>query len=291
MRQVYDTRPVLPRGGYAMTESSKTRDIYYLATGSAGERRLALLEEVYGPDCARIMSSIGMPRGGHAADLGCGTGSTLGWFAEQVGEDGQVTGVDLSPEQLAIARARADASGHRNIRLAEASVYETDLPRAAFDVVHCRFVLCHLTRPMDALREMAAIARPGGLVIVFDIDLEGLFSVPQTPAYQRARELFFARTTLRGADGRLGLKLPRMFLEAGFSAPETALVHPIHLRGERKRLWEYSFLEAGAYTVENSLCTQAELEALARDLAVVAADETIAVAQAAMPVTWARKPV
>ena len=265
-------------------------DVYYLATGSAGEKRLALLEEVYGPDAARIMREIGIPRVARVADLGCGTGNTLRWFAEQVGEGGAVTGIDLSVEQLAIARARAEEAGYRNIRVIEGSIYETGLPRDAFDVVHCRFVLCHLNRPMDALREMAAIARPGGLVIAFDIDLAGIFSTPETPAFVRMREVFFARTSLRGADPRLGLKLPRMFLEAGLGAPETALVHPIHLRGERKRLWAYSLLEAGAYTVEQGICTQAELDRLAVDLAAIAADETISVAAAAMPVTWARKP-
>jgi len=265
-------------------------DVYYLATGSAGEKRLALLEEVYGPDSARIMLSIGIPRGSHVADLGCGTGNTLRWFADQVGDEGEVTGIDVSGEQLVIAKARAEEGGYRNIRLMEASVYETGLPRAAFDVVHCRFVLCHLTRPMDALREMAALAKPGGLVIAFEIDIEGLFSVPRTPAYERTRELVLARTASRGADGRLGLKLPRMFLEAGLSAPETAFVHPIYLRSERKRLWEYSLLEAGGYTIEKGFCTQAELDSLAAELAAIAADETIAVAQATMPVTWARKP-
>jgi SAM-dependent methyltransferase len=270
--------------------NAKSGDVYYLATGSAGEKRLALLEQVYGPDAARIMLSIGIPRGGRIADLGCGTGNTLRWFAEQVGEAGEVTGLDFSAEQLAIAQARAEAAGHRNIRVVEGSIYETGLPRGAFDVVHCRFVLCHLSRPMDALREMAALCKPGGLVIAFDVDLEGLFSVPETRAYARTRELFFARNSLRGADPRLGLKLPRMFLEAGLHTPETAIVHPIYLRGERKRLWEYSLLEAGAYTVEKGICTQAELDALAADLAAIAADETIAVAQGSMPVTWARKP-
>lgn len=264
-------------------------DVYYLATGSAGEKRLALLEEVYGPDAARIMLSIGIPRGGRVADLGCGTGNTVRWFADQVGGEGEVTGIDLSAEQLAIAKARVEAAGHRNIRLIEGSVYETGLPRASFDVVHCRFVLCHLGHPIEAVREMAALAKPGGLVIAFDVDLMGLYSVPETEAYARARELFIARTTSRGCDHRLGLKLPRMFLEAGLVAPETALVHPIYLRGEGKRLWEYSLLEAGAYTVEKGLCTQAELDALAAELAAIAADETIAVAQGAMPATWARK--
>jgi SAM-dependent methyltransferase len=268
-----------------MTEKSKSGDVYYLATGSAGEKRLALLEEVYGPDAARLMLSIGIPRGGRVADLGCGTGNTLRWFADQVGKDGAVTGIDLSAEQLAIALARADEAGYRNIHVAEASIYQTGLPRAAFDVVHCRFVLCHLTRPMDALREMAAIAKPGGLVIAFDIDLAGIFSAPETATFARMRDLFFARTSLRGADPRLGLKLPRMFLQAGLGAPETALVHPIDLRGERKRLWEHSLLEAGAYTVETGICTQAELDQLAIELAAIAADETISVAHAAMPVT------
>ncbi len=267
------------------------KDVYFLATGNAGERRLALLEEVYGPDAARIMLGIGIPRGGRVADLGCGTGNTLRWFAEQVGDQGQVVGVDVSAAQLAVARTRAAEAGHRNIRTLEASIYDTGLPRGAFDVVHCRFVLCHLTRPMDAVREMAALAKPGGLVIAFDVDLAGIFSVPETKAYARALELFFARNSLRGTDSRTGLKLPRLFLEAGLDAPEMALVHPIYLRGERKRLWEYTTLEAGAWTVEQGLCTQGELEALARDLAAVAADETIAVAQAAMPVTWARKPI
>ena len=273
-----------------MSAKSGGGDIYYLATGSAGEKRLALLEDVYGPDSTRIMLSIGIPRGSHVADLGCGTGNTLCWFADQVGGEGEVTGLDVSADQLAIAKARAEAGGYRNIRLKEGSVYETGLPRGAFDVVHCRFVLCHLTRPMDALREMVALARPGGLVIVFDVDMGGLFSVPPTPAYQRMCELIHARVRLRGSDCLLGPKLPRMFLEAGLAAPETALVHPIYLRGERKRLWEYSFLEASAYMLENRICTEAELTALAAELAAVAADETVAVAQATMPVTWARKP-
>ena len=273
-----------------MSAKSGGGDVYYLATGSAGEKRLALVDKVYGPDSTRILSSIGIPRGAHVADLGCGTGNTLRWFADHVGDEGEVIGVDVSPEQLAIAKAHAEAGGHRNIRVVEASIYETGLPRAAFDIVHCRFVLCHLSRPMDAVREMAALARPGGLVIAFDVDLDGLYSVPETDAYVRALELFAARNRLRGCDPRLGLLLPRMFLEAGLAAPETAIAHPIYLRGEHKRLWEYSLLEAGAYTVQNGICTQAELERLAADLAAVAADETIAVAQAAMPVTWARKP-
>jgi len=225
------------------------------------------------------------------AALVCGPGNSLRWFADQVGGEGEVIGVDFSAKQLAIAKARAEAVGYRNVRFVEASVYETGLPRAAFDIVHCRFVLCHLTRPMDALREMVALAKPGGLVIVFDVDCDGILSVPPTAGYARARDLFIARATTRGTDCRLGPKLPRMFLAAALPEPEIAIVHPIYLRGERKRLWEHTLLEGAPYMIEKGICTQTELDRIAADLASIAADETIAVAQAAMPVTWARKPI
>jgi SAM-dependent methyltransferase len=271
-----------------MSETSAGKN-YHLATGTAGEKRLALVEEVYGPESRRLLRTLGIPRGARVVDLGCGTGNTLCWFADQVGPEGEVTGVDLSGEQLSIAKANAGAARHRNIRFIEGSIYETGLPRASFDVVHCRLVLIHLAAPLDAVREMAALAKPGGLVIAFDTDVEGLFSMPPTDAYARARELFFGRTERRGSDPRLGFKLARMFLEVGLPKPEVAIIHPVHLRGEGKRLWEYTLLEGAPYMIEKGLCTQAELEKLAEELATVAADETIAVAQATMPVTWARK--
>jgi ubiquinone/menaquinone biosynthesis C-methylase UbiE len=274
-----------------MSAKSVSGEVYYLATGTAGEKRLALVEEVYGPDHQRMLGAIGIARGSHVADLGCGTGNTLRWFAAQVGIDGEVVGIDQSIEQLAVARANAEAAGHHNVRLIEASIYETRLPRDAFDVVHARLVLCHLSRPLDALREMAAIAKPGGLVVAFDCDIDGLRSIPPTAAYERTRELFEARTALRGSDPHTGAKLPRLFLDAGLPKPEMALIHPIYLRGEGKRLWEYTLLEGAPFMIEKRLCTSADLDKLAADLAAVAADETIAVAQGSMPVVWARKPL
>jgi SAM-dependent methyltransferase len=272
-----------------MDRKPGTGETYYLATGSAGARRLALLDEIYGPDAARILLSVGVPKGGRVADIGCGTGNTLRWLAGQVGPAGEVTGVDNSSAQLEIARANADAGGLGNIRLIEAGAYDTGLPRNSFDLVHCRFLLTHLKRPLDALREMAAIARPGGWIVAFDVDHSGLYSEPSTPAYERARELCLERAARRGAGANLGRELPRLYLEAGLPDPETAIFHPIYLRGERKRFGEFTLLE-GTYFVDQGICSQAELDRLAAELAAIAADETIAVAQAIMQGTWARKP-
>jgi hypothetical protein len=95
----------------------------------------------------------------------------------------------------------------------------------------------------------------------------------------------------RGIDNALGIKLPQLFLQVGLVEPDMAFIHPVYLRGEHKRLWEYSFLEASPHFLNSGLTNDAELTRLSAELAAVAADETISVAQSRMPVTWARKPL
>jgi hypothetical protein len=137
---------------------------------------------------------------------------------------------------------------------------------------------------------MFEIARPGGLVICFEADLTGLFSVPSTECYVRLQALLASHQRLRGIDNALGLNLPRLFRQVGLVEPDMALIHPVYLRGEKKRLWEYSFFEARPHVVQTGLTSEAELKQLSAALAAVAADETISVAQARMPAAWARKP-
>ena len=273
-----------------MTVEAIVDDRYIMATGKAGAARLALLDQVYGPDAERIMTAIGIPRGRRVADIGCGTGNTTCWFANQVGPEGRITAVDISADQLAVAQSSAEAHDLRNIHFVHASAYNTGLPRDHFDVVHCRLLLCHLVHPLDALREMAAMAKPGGLIICFDLDITGLFSVPATDCYVRLQALFASHDRLRGIDGALGLNLPQLFRQVGLVEPDIAFIHPVHLRGEGKRIAEYSFFEASPHVVRSGLTTDAELKRLAAALAAVAADDTIMVAQSRMPAAWARKP-
>jgi ubiquinone/menaquinone biosynthesis C-methylase UbiE len=264
-------------------------DRYVLKTGEAGARRLEILDRVYGAETQRVLSQIGIPPGGSAADIGCGTGTTSVWLAQAVGPEGEVVALDISVDQTKIAAQRASARGAANIRFGQASAYETGLPRSSFDIVHCRFLLCHLTRPMDALREMASLLKPGGALACFDADLTSLFSVPHSKSYARISEIFIATGHARGVDYALGLKLPKLLLSCGFTEPEVAFIQPAYLRGEEKRLWEYSFLEAAPAMITAGMTSQDEVATLAAELAQIAQDESIFVAQARMPAAWARK--
>lgn len=264
-------------------------DRYALETGDAGAARLYLLNKVYGPTTEKVLLEAGLASGMRVLDIGCGIGTVSCWMAEQVKPEGSVVGIDVSTAQLEIARQNALASGIKNVVFQEASAYETDLPRAEFDLIVCRFLLCHLTRPADALKEMYELLKPDGVLVCHDLDVESMFSDPPTAAYTRLIEILLAVGHERGVDYCIGRKLHRLLRDAGFAEPEVILPQPAFLRGPEKRFWEFTFLEASPAMIESGAASREEVGRLARELKAISEDETILVAQARTPLVWAKK--
>ena len=69
-------------------------------------------------------------------------------------------------------------------------MHALDLPDGEFDVVHAHQVLQHLTDPVAALREMARVCRPGGLVAVRDVDYAATTWFPADQGLSRWLELY-----------------------------------------------------------------------------------------------------
>jgi 2-polyprenyl-3-methyl-5-hydroxy-6-metoxy-1,4-benzoquinol methylase len=101
-------------------------------------------------------------------DVGCGPGTITVDLAGRVAP-GRVLGLDVSAAPLDEARELAAREGVA-AEFSVGDVYALDLPDDSFDVVHAHQVLQHLTDPVAALREMARVCRPGGLLAVRDVD-------------------------------------------------------------------------------------------------------------------------
>ncbi|GGU95756.1 methyltransferase [Kitasatospora herbaricolor] len=115
-----------------------------------------------GPRYAAAVAELGLRPGQRVLDAGCGTGRALPALRAAVGPDGAVTGVDVTPEMLAEAEAhRAQAT------LLLADCADLPLPDAAFDAVFAAGLVSHLPAPALALRELARVTRPGGLLALF----------------------------------------------------------------------------------------------------------------------------
>lgn len=257
-------------------------DDYVLATGDGGAARLELLDQVYGPATRRFCEAQGIGEGWRVADIACGTGQVSCWLGERVGPTGQVTGLDVSPDQLAFGRERATRRGLDNVSYVEASAYEPGLPPAELDLVFCRLLLCHLQRPADALAQMAALLRPGGVLIVQDMAMSSMFTDPPTRAYTRFVELAGQVGQALGVDYDVGRRLFGLFRDLGLTSLVASVHQPSFATGERKRLWEYTYLEAGPGAVASGVVAEDEADELAAEFAAIGTDDTTLVVQPSM---------
>jgi SAM-dependent methyltransferase len=118
---------------------------------------------------------------GPVLELGCGTGRVL---QPLVNAGYSVTGIDISPALLAVARAKLPITNHQSpIPLIEADLRSFDLPHKHFAFAFCTSnTLMHLTTQADqfaVLRNAQRHLRPGGLLLIdlFNPDLPRLLAV------------------------------------------------------------------------------------------------------------------
>lgn len=104
----------------------------------------------------QILSSLGLSRPA-VLDLGCG----MGWFSDELSRFGPVTGIDLSEE--AIAQAKAN---YPHVTFMAGNALTHPLPVGQFDVVVSQEVLAHVDDQARFVRVAAAALRPGGYLIV-----------------------------------------------------------------------------------------------------------------------------
>lgn len=124
------------------------------------DRALGLLEAGFLGRCrGRLLARAG----GRVLDVGVGTGLNFAHYPPGL----EVTGIDLSPEMLMIARERAERLGQA-IELREMDVQALAFPDAAFDTVVSSLVFCAVPDPARGLREVLRVLRPGGSVLMLE---------------------------------------------------------------------------------------------------------------------------
>lgn len=100
---------------------------------------------------------------GDVLEIAIGTGLNLQHYPS----DARVTGLDLSPEMLEIARQRAKHLG-RSVNLREGDAHDLPFADSSFDTAVCTYSLCNVADPRAALSEMWRVLRPGGTLILVD---------------------------------------------------------------------------------------------------------------------------
>jgi ubiquinone/menaquinone biosynthesis C-methylase UbiE len=262
-----------------------------LGTEEAGIKRLRVLREMCGASTAALLDRVGLRPGMRVADIGCGIGIATRQIAKKIGPRSLVTGIDANEKQVIVARREAANARIGNAEFATASAYNTKLKRATFDMVYCRFLLPDVQRPLDVLRHFAALLRPGGMLVCEDIEADTLTTVPQTAAYLNEREQILALSSKRGLDYNIGPKLPGYLRQIGCVDIDTSLAQWAYFRGERKRFWEYTLMEAAHAAIEDGLISKQQVEERVEAMRAVNEDEGVLLIMPRVWQVWGRKAI
>jgi ubiquinone/menaquinone biosynthesis C-methylase UbiE len=110
----------------------------------------------------QLLADIGLRPGERVLDVGCGRGAVLFPAAEQVGEQGFVTGIDLSEGMVERTAEDVSRRGLTNVSVAVMDAQEPALPPASFDTLLASCVVFFLPDALAGLRSWHNLLVPGG---------------------------------------------------------------------------------------------------------------------------------
>jgi ubiquinone/menaquinone biosynthesis C-methylase UbiE len=130
-----------------------------------------------------LLDRAGLGPGQAAADLGCGPVGILSLLAGRVGPADRVTGLEINPGSVALARAFAAEHGLANVEVLQGDARSTGLPSGSFDLVHAPTLLINMAEPAEVVAEMVRLARPGGWVVALEPGTGVSVCYPPHPAW------------------------------------------------------------------------------------------------------------
>jgi phosphatidylethanolamine/phosphatidyl-N-methylethanolamine N-methyltransferase len=120
----------------------------------------SLMEGRFRPWRQKLWQSV---RGPEVLEVGVGSGKNIEFWPVNA----EITAIDLTPEMLAIARQRAmSLDWDADLRLGDVQLLE--FPSASFDSVVATFVFCSAPDPVQGLREIGRVIRPGGQILLLE---------------------------------------------------------------------------------------------------------------------------
>jgi SAM-dependent methyltransferase len=186
-------------------------------TRSDESTRLSGIEQMLDPGTFRHLDTIGVASGMRCLELGGGGGSVARWMAERVGPSGSVLITDIDVTGL----VACDAT---NIEVRVHDVCTDPLDDSHFDLIHARLLLEHLPSRVSLLNKLVAALRPGGWLLIEDMDLTAWLHLPEERLLCEPKEIRAAYqavvrvcASIGAWDAEFGRDLPVYLANAGLS--------------------------------------------------------------------------
>lgn len=236
---------------------------YFFDQAAVQERaRLEGLSASFDPVTFRHLTAVGVGPGWRCLEVGAGAGSVARWLSTAVGPSGRVVATDLDVRFL-------DGLGD-NVEVVRHDITCDPIEQGAFDLVHARAVLEHLTARDQVIQRLVSALRPGGVLVLEDFVFGGTASeaveaavspAAGGPVMTRTLQAVSTAFSVIGADSRYGLQLPAALSAAGLDGVEAELVFQL-IAGDSPQSAFYSRTldERAARLIELGLLTRADAD-------------------------------
>jgi len=205
----------------------------------------------------QTLLGLGLASDWACLELGAGAGSVARWLAEYC-TGGSVLAVDLDPALL-------HPADDPRLTVRRADITDTAFRPGRFDLVHARFVLCHLPDRDAVLARAVSWLRPGGLLLVTDP-----YQLPAAtspfPSVRRLMAAYEDVHTAAGADLTWSRRVPSLLARAGLHDIGFA-ARPGCLGNGSADRWRPLLDAAAGRMIDSRAVGQEDLDAFHGDLA------------------------
>lgn len=137
--------------------------------------------------CSMMLANLGIRTGMTICDMGCGNGFHTLPMAEMTGEKGQVYGVDVQPEMLALLRQRMEEKVIENVIPILGSYHNPHLPPNSIDLVLLVDVYHEFSHPEPMLAAIRKSLKPDGVIVLVEYREEDP-EVPIRPLHKMSKK-------------------------------------------------------------------------------------------------------
>jgi ubiquinone/menaquinone biosynthesis C-methylase UbiE len=241
---------------------------YTLEVGAKGAERLKLLNQMCNPHTLEFLNKIGDLKGKCVLDLACGVGLLTAEIARKVGSNGKVIAVDISSEQLEIAKENVAAKGLTNVEFFELPADEINKLNMKFDIVYNRFLFGHVDNPETIIEKIVSVLKKGGFYISEEgISYDSMFSFPDAEVFNRMKKMIFKnQPKIHKTDLFFGRKQYGIFKKHGFKDIDYRFIQPLLFEEEEKsQLW-LGAEEIKPQMIKAKLVSEQDMDTLIKDL-------------------------
>lgn len=158
--------------------NAEQEEFWSTSAGQAWVAMQAEMDALFQPVLDLVLERAALKPGAHVIDVGCGTGASVLQAAQAVGPAGHVTGLDISPTMLDLARQRLDGQSNTALLRADAQTYS--FVPGTFDALISRFGVMFFEDTFAAFANMAKALRPGA-----PLTMAAWGPAPQNPFFMK----------------------------------------------------------------------------------------------------------